>query len=252
MAKIKYMPKSIFKYRKVDLYSIENLRNEKIWLASPKDFNDPYDCSVYLDIEKTLKEGPKQFDSSNELIDPESKSQIKDDDVVKVSDHLANTFKICSFYERVDSMLMWEHYADEHRGFCIEYDVTEIDSSKHYNLFPVIYSDQMFDATNHYIKVGVEDDFSKTYLTRAAISKAKDWAYEKEWRLVAEREKFESDEVIRKCLQTLWKAKAVYLGSRMKPANEEILVNLCKEKGITPYRMQRDISEFCMDSQPYK
>ena len=81
-------------------------------------------------------------------------------------------------------MLMWAHYASYHQGFCVEYDLSNIeplDYRKRF-LFPVTYSDDVFDATEHYKKDMDDENYNNIYLARAALVKAKDWQYEKEWR----------------------------------------------------------------------
>ena len=39
-------PGSIFKYSKIDVYTIQNLDAKSIYFASPDQFNDPYDCTL--------------------------------------------------------------------------------------------------------------------------------------------------------------------------------------------------------------
>jgi hypothetical protein len=45
---------------------------------------------------------------------------------------------------------MWSHYADHHRGFCIEYDLESLGDSNHFfrkNLYPVLYSADLYDLS---------------------------------------------------------------------------------------------------------
>ena len=46
------MPKSLFKYysnRKENTYSLDALKNNTVYLSNPKEFDDPYDCNIYID-----------------------------------------------------------------------------------------------------------------------------------------------------------------------------------------------------------
>ena len=48
-------------------------------------------------------------------------------------------------------MLMWAHYADSHKGFCVEYDIPTPDEHNInllQNLLPVIYSDERVSVLN--------------------------------------------------------------------------------------------------------
>lgn len=51
-----HVPPSIFKYRDVDKdgFSLKNLENDQVWLASADSFNDPYDCSVVINHEQLM------------------------------------------------------------------------------------------------------------------------------------------------------------------------------------------------------
>jgi len=48
--KYKNLPYSLFKYREVNKFSINNLLNDSVWLSNPTDFNDPYDSSFTYDF----------------------------------------------------------------------------------------------------------------------------------------------------------------------------------------------------------
>lgn len=80
---------------------------------------------------------------------------------------------------------MWSHYADNHKGFCIEYDVKTILYSDFRSrfLFPVIYSEQVYDATQHLSKSLNHKSFNSLHLNMAGLIKAVDWSYEKEPKL---------------------------------------------------------------------
>ena len=56
---------------------------------------------------------------------------------------------IACFSENVDSILMWSHYADSHKGFALEYDFrpTLEQPIKNVGLFPVVYSKERFDIS---------------------------------------------------------------------------------------------------------
>ncbi|ENH6782026.1 DUF2971 domain-containing protein [Vibrio parahaemolyticus] len=56
--KKKNIPTSLFKYRAINEYSLNNLENETLWLTSADKFNDPYDSSLYLSLNKNLSRLP--------------------------------------------------------------------------------------------------------------------------------------------------------------------------------------------------
>jgi hypothetical protein len=67
MTKSKNYPYSIFKYcdfsinsRTCKINSLENLKNNQIWLSNPLNFNDPFDCSVAFDANEINNEIAKK------------------------------------------------------------------------------------------------------------------------------------------------------------------------------------------------
>lgn len=38
--------KSLYKYRAINDYALEGLRNEKLWVSQPNSFDDPFDCNT--------------------------------------------------------------------------------------------------------------------------------------------------------------------------------------------------------------
>ena len=83
---------------------------------------------------------------------------------------------------------MWSHYANHHKGFCIEYDIEQIPHGdmRRKMLFQVIYSDAMFYCTK-FLAPKVKKDlstFNNLYPILQAIYKSPEWIYEMEWRLV--------------------------------------------------------------------
>lgn len=169
------------------------------------------------------------------------------------------TFIAC-FSEKIDSLLMWAHYADSHKGFAVEYDTSEIvalsnkcaickDKEKcasiHFlDLFPVLYSKERYDATEYDIETlksrlqesfGVGSPFctpDKLFSIKSNTTKGIDWAYEKEWRLIYSCTSNHPEEK-----SVTLKPKAVYLGSQISAGNERIIRKLIDGKGLTVYKM---------------
>lgn len=84
LLKQKSLPKTIFKYREVNEYSLKNLEEDTIWLSSPKNFNDPYDCSHCADYaklsSKLLSRGFNNLPNISEIkkyIDPKTFNAIQ-------------------------------------------------------------------------------------------------------------------------------------------------------------------------------
>jgi hypothetical protein len=92
---------------------------------------------------------------------------------------------ILSLAERWNCPLMWSHYANEHRGLCIEYDTGDHAFDK---LEPVDYTRARSIKVSELIhwKVNRSDAAERSILATYFFAKAPQWRYEREWREVDE------------------------------------------------------------------
>ena len=125
---------SLYKYRAFNKNSIQLLINEAVWFSKPSSFNDPFDCGINIDLQKldksvqdAVKEVYKQNGKSAEHI-PVKELETKDEDKKaflrfrSAAYDLIQNVGIFSLSGINNDLLMWAHYADSHRGFCIEFE----------------------------------------------------------------------------------------------------------------------------------
>ncbi|MES9901890.1 MAG: DUF2971 domain-containing protein [Sedimenticola sp.] len=180
------------------------IENEEIWFSRMDAFNDPFegiysvnrnmeafqfaalafkhyqnnDGIGWSDISKLLSEKVVNEDLS-----------IKEDALIQLDcavDSMIDEVRgigILSLSEVADSILMWSHYADNHKGICIEFERELLElsgDSKHCR--PVQYS-------TDYPQPRVRDLLADEHLltTQVVYTKAAEWSYEKEWRIWAEK-----------------------------------------------------------------
>jgi hypothetical protein len=246
--KFENMPLFLYKFRGVDDFSLENLINGCVWLGNPRSMNDPYDCSHSFDVERVAHQ-----QSYAEIIREAAESGLgnicefqsmilhRNEEIIReLSNKVKNIFKFCSFSERLDSMLMWSHYADSHKGFCIEYDVGRYDFECSKNFHPIIYSERMFDATD-LIAQPVTSSFNANRVHLAALYKAMDWQYEREWRLILTG-RFDSP----RSFKMPKSPSKVYLGSEISDQHEREIREICKKLNVPVKKMQHSAREFKM------
>ncbi len=41
------LPKHLYKFEKINVQTLRNLKNAQIYFSTPASFNDPFDCSVF-------------------------------------------------------------------------------------------------------------------------------------------------------------------------------------------------------------
>lgn len=109
-----------------------------------------------------------------------------------------------SFSEEKNDLLMWAHYADGSRGFCVKYDIGILPESERVilnSLFPVIYNDNYVpkiepeklqyeirryksDSSDETNAICKDDYFYLQDVLPRALIKRERWQYEQEWRIV--------------------------------------------------------------------
>lgn len=165
------------------------------------------------------------------------------------------------FSERVDSLTMWSHYADYHKGFVLEYDFrTKIakcdtcynkicNNRNNITLFPIIYTNECYDATEYaawcvvvslLYKKGVNiqnfKPFDELASHKTILHKSTDWANEREWRMVVTKQN-PTEESKKRYPITAVKPKAIYFGCYTPDIYVKLLSAIADEKGIKKYKM---------------
>jgi hypothetical protein len=157
------------------------------------------------------------------------------------------SLKVCSFSGTHDSIIMWSHYGDQHRGFCIEYDTESMSEGDLLMrlLYPVVYSKRLFDGTKYYdAALQNQQAFNILFPALAALYKSPEWSYEKEWRLVLPAN------MVKKA--SIWRVptpKRIYLGSLMASDKREEIADICRRKKIEVHRMHLLDDSFALRSE---
>lgn len=266
LSKSIYFPKKIYKYCYFDEnnYAIENLIQNKFYLNSPDYFNDPYDCFICYFFNDTMLDLATHYIENSCNIDDidkqkifnllsdgfnifEIKNKYKTDDIIaeeidfiiediqneienifikKIRDYFYKYMRISCFSEKCNNILMWAHYAKNHTGFCIEYDLAHLKFDKFKEkLYPVFYSNKPIR------KFESESDIKDySFFLMTALTKFKDWAYEKEWRFLSNST--ENDFFIMP-----HKPSKIYLGSKINDENRNKITQICKQKKIACHKM---------------
>lgn len=181
--------------------------NSAIYLANPKVFNDPFDGCFAVNYkddaqkEKIIEIAEAVYDK--EVSEGNSPSIEKEDFLSQVANQISlDNFRVsCLCKEKSD--LMWSHYADEHKGICLVYELEPKDLNDEYakNIFydqnngdcnPKVISASLISGYINYsenkVQLELSDDYrvAKKFSTIEAIyTKSKAWSYEKEFRISA-------------------------------------------------------------------
>lgn len=90
---------------------------------------------------------------------------------------------VCCFSKSYSSPVLWSHYGDQHRGLCIGYGTDRIPKPQ---LQEVVYGKSRDIMTSTLVRAFIhDDDEARNELDRnILLRKAKEWGYEREWRLI--------------------------------------------------------------------
>lgn len=273
----------LYKYCKIDKFSLANLTNNSAWFRKATDFNDPYDSALTIGSREfydsqnkkqliailaevfqvqakkidtiisglSIKEGIEELlnkyspvgqsvdsfrkaiqrfiEETDELLESYSKS---------ISNQTQESVYATCFSESPISMLMWSHYADNHKGMVIEYDFlncdTEIREDALWALHPVFYTNDLVNL-NDYLNVQEEIYFP----ILAALNKSNEWSYEKEWRMIFLKNPSEPGINV-----SLIKPKSIILGSRVDKMHKIMLSIEAMKKDIPVKQIKLDTSSY--------
>lgn len=177
---------SVFKYRDFSKSSLELLINKELWFAQPSSLNDPFECQMLLPefLESIWRHHPI----------PSSEKQ-------EIEFFLAQQVKnigVCSLSRTRKNQLMWAHYTNEHKGFCIGFDEHRLkETSEKFHSCLVEYSDDLpykgvIERIKYYAaNPDVQPEYRNSSSSIAADilssifgTKYTNWKYEKEVRLI--------------------------------------------------------------------
>jgi len=189
------IPKFLYKYQPANEKTIANLEHQILWFSKPSTFNDPYDCAITPVVDLSDEECEEWFDSCwKRAITEDSKifyEQNKNNKVKAARERLEDeahilldekkreilsSWGVACFAEQKDVMLMWSHYADGHKGFCLKFD-TSADFFR--NLLPINYIKEFPSVNIGQALLGKE---FPDILRPMIKTKARYWKYEREWR----------------------------------------------------------------------
>lgn len=110
----------IYKYRTNNKYALNILTKGELWFAEPNTFNDPFDCKMEYEINNERQLLEKICIRYGK---PKLTSNLSDEKLHEILLEAINNEKtplrVLSLSEDELNILMWSHYANNHKGFCI-------------------------------------------------------------------------------------------------------------------------------------
>lgn len=155
---------------------------------------------------------------------------------------------ICCLSEIEYDILMWSHYANAHQGYCLQFlnehgqsfgvqRKPEDRGKKPDRLVPL--QVRYFDT---YPIVNCIGDNPKTMAEKTCLTKAENWKYEKEWRIV-DLSGLGSHQFPSQCLT------GVIFGCRMPEEHKKLIRDWCKDRqpAITYYEAKQSEDSYSLN-----
>lgn len=252
-----YAPTFLYKYYGDSLAKLQTIRDNKMWYSAPCKFNDVFDCEITVD-EKGIFDsllhalpGNIQVKTGSPMWrDMKKKGGQQIRSLKSTLDELRSRMGISCLSENDDSLLMWAHYANNHCGMCVEYELIEINKQLKFTPVPIIYSDNRTRIAS--VKPNnTEKDILRVFL-EGLTSKSPEWIYEKEWRIIRDDgacgEKWDTEK--KGALLEMIRPSSIILGCMAKPEFEQAVREYCEESKINLYKMEKDAELYRLNKVP--
>jgi hypothetical protein len=258
---LKSFPKIVYKYRSwTNRFHKRILTKNQVFLSPPLQFNDPFDCRIFTNyglldsVEKkqqfareliamNMNHIQQRGDDPEELFFNELRALLDIDSYQAFSDETQMTLRnprtgVLSMSGIWNHILMWSHYADFHKGICVGFHEEKIRTSGLFGMGgPVLYTKHYPEIYPGYKHLLDEKKALEQYALQTHF-KAREWSYEKEYRLLTtfRHEATIEDRTI--LLPDDFYAEII-LGADFPENDIERVVRIAKKKKIPLYRARK-------------
>lgn len=192
-------PSKFYKYRSMSGSSAkwveQTICDNEIYFAPATSFNDPFDLRPVFSLTESRRVQLKEYERLLQKFEPHlSRSERRESARQTVSsalskeniektvtriqqthtDHITKEVGILCVSTKRDDILMWSHYADSHRGICLEFDGN----------FAFMAHAQKVKYSSERQPINPYKDSPDEMLQKALLTKSIHWSYEAEWRLI--------------------------------------------------------------------
>ena len=282
-------PKKLYRLRPVTINSLDSLRTNTMYFSTADYYDDPFDSYSYIDwefIKKRIQNSYNDTSNVEQLAKTiHSKTNVPIENSIAAIKSLSleqwinittvilsearseiqkRQLSIC-FTEQCNNEVLWLKYASNHKGFALEYQISEdflfIDNNSlfHYFLYPIYYSNQKYDASEYAENVAFQimarysNPILKSYILnntpilnwhyeRIGLIKHKCHEHDREWRILypfimqSQDIKIQRPKIERK-------PSSVIIGIRTGIPEKNLIISSAKEAGIPKiYQLRIDKS----------
>ena len=196
--------KHFYKYKFIDDRDDEHLAHSRriftdneLYFSKVSAFNDPFDCRFQLALgiskkeriaysKRMIKKHGRGFNRQQRNAQAKEDIQTLSDPAFKANAERVlreriDSWGVCCLSEDGDHILMWSHYANAHQGFCLQFSntlsVPDLKQTRR----------RIVPLTVKYSRdypIGDPVLENRENLVLPLITKARQWEYEQEWRMI--------------------------------------------------------------------
>ncbi len=252
---------SLFRFYRFDEDHVEYLNHlfidGKLYHPLPAQFNDPFECRPHFNwpkspakvraIRQHLIKVQRRYGHTKKKAESivskiMGNQKILYDTIYNAIQKSYGELRICSFTTQKENLLFWSHYANSHKGFCVEFDATKMPIHCAYKVqykdkYPEVVYPRPEDATAFI----------------PALIKSKIWEYEQEFRTIfvpeAVRQPKNDGESL---LLNGDVIKNIYFGASINDTNKERLLALVDRRPLRPgiWNAKLSKSSFSLEFSP--
>ncbi len=233
------MSNKLYKYRCFNEFTENIILNSSLYFSPVKNFNDPFDCRLSFKQEYSQNEIQEYFlkMKENEELVPSIEDIIKkfgkSKDFYKFQKKYYNQFVsnigILSLSKNYKNILMWSHYADNHKGLIFEFETShKLNSPSSCFLNYLETGPLKIDYKDKYelLSYATDKEILADVIMKLLLTKYSAWEYENEYRVIDTKhqgeKKFRKEELI-----------SIIFGANALTPQIERMISLCRNNGFS-------------------
>ncbi len=188
-------PARQYKYGRLGAHSQATFSSDQLWFSTPTQLNDPFECRPWFTFEGSEEQiidflatevrrrdasgaSNRALASARKIYQDRFQRDARSWEALRraLLETLNNGIGLYCLSEAPDSILMWSHYANDHKGFCLEFEATD--------QTPVFGEAQKVSYSDKYPQVDFFNTPHEKQVDLIFLTKFSGWSHEQEWRIV--------------------------------------------------------------------
>ena len=226
-----------YSFYPVKEYHIEDLKHYQLALSDPTTFNDPVDCPLFEWLKQQEKVKPSEMVKSirEAYSDIRIRCFTSDTPLPSMKDMDPQPYSSIPAYS---NPLMWAHYANSHRGYCVKYRLTESFFNYEDRNSPVLF---LGEVSYGLVDMDVSKDKGFMDMEEAFFTKYNDWKYEHEIRLIYyNKDKKPDPYPYQKVSMPEDMITDIYFGVRCEDCDKRRIIEALKGRTVKYHQMEID------------